>query len=190
MPITKLGLTLGLETVTPLFLGGADPRRNAPEVRGASFRGIMRYWFRVVTGGVIGDRNIAELQQMETSIFGSTETGSLLTIRPLTYDLPNGLEPILPHKGPQSGTRRAFKAQLPITVRLEQIHSADTDVWRVACSVSRSLSRSEALVYGVGGGTAHCELSLHLTVHWLLLSLHPCGLGKPTFVILPPLPSV
>lgn len=42
-------LTLTLETVTPLFLGGADPR-GAPELRAPAFRGMMRYWFRAVLG--------------------------------------------------------------------------------------------------------------------------------------------
>lgn len=35
-------LKLTLETVTPLFLGGADPR-GAPELRPPSLRGAMRY---------------------------------------------------------------------------------------------------------------------------------------------------
>lgn len=38
-------LTVTLETVTPLFLGGADPR-GAPELRAPAFRGALRYWLR------------------------------------------------------------------------------------------------------------------------------------------------
>jgi CRISPR-associated protein Cmr1 len=45
-------LTITLETVTPLFLGGADPR-GAPELRPPAFRGAMRYWLReLIEGGV------------------------------------------------------------------------------------------------------------------------------------------
>ncbi len=44
-------LTVTLETVTPLFLGGADPR-GAPELRAPSFRGAMRYWLRAALGTV------------------------------------------------------------------------------------------------------------------------------------------
>jgi CRISPR-associated protein Cmr1 len=38
-------ITVKLETVTPLFLGGADPR-GEPELRPPAFRGAMRYWLR------------------------------------------------------------------------------------------------------------------------------------------------
>ncbi|MCX7683492.1 MAG: type III-B CRISPR module RAMP protein Cmr1 [Anaerolineae bacterium] len=34
-----------LETVTPVFLGGADPC-GAPELRPPAFRGALRYWLR------------------------------------------------------------------------------------------------------------------------------------------------
>jgi CRISPR-associated protein Cmr1 len=45
-------LAVTLETVTPVFLGGADPR-GAPELRPPAFRGAMRYWLRAALGGVI-----------------------------------------------------------------------------------------------------------------------------------------
>jgi CRISPR-associated protein Cmr1 len=41
-----LPLTVELETVTPLFLGGAEPRGSPPELRAASVRGALRYWLR------------------------------------------------------------------------------------------------------------------------------------------------
>lgn len=43
-----------LEIVTPLFLGGANPR-GAPELRAASVRGVLRFWLRALLGGVLGD---------------------------------------------------------------------------------------------------------------------------------------
>ncbi len=67
MPHNVFKLTVTLEAVTPLFLGGANPRgapelrasplqaqvrspranpRGAPELRAPSFRGAMRYWMR------------------------------------------------------------------------------------------------------------------------------------------------
>lgn len=39
-------ITVKLETVTPLFLGGAEPRDKPPELRPPAFRGAMRYWLR------------------------------------------------------------------------------------------------------------------------------------------------
>jgi CRISPR-associated protein Cmr1 len=70
-------LTLTLETVTPLLMNGAE---QTPEIRAASFRGVLRYWLRAVLGGVYqGD--IAELKEAESHYFGSTEAGSPLRVR-------------------------------------------------------------------------------------------------------------
>jgi CRISPR-associated protein Cmr1 len=66
---------LHLETVTPLFLGGADPR-GEPELRAASFRGALRFWLRALLGGMIGDKNLDALRQAEAAVLGSTETGA------------------------------------------------------------------------------------------------------------------
>lgn len=70
-------LTLILETVTPLLMNGAD---QTPEIRAASFRGVLRYWLRAVLGGIYqGD--IGELKKEESRYFGSTESGSPLRVR-------------------------------------------------------------------------------------------------------------
>jgi CRISPR-associated protein Cmr1 len=68
-------LTITLETITPLFLGGADPR-GQPELRAASFRGALRFWLRALLGGVLGDRNLTALGQSESAVFGSTDVGA------------------------------------------------------------------------------------------------------------------
>jgi CRISPR type III-B/RAMP module RAMP protein Cmr1 len=67
-----------LETVTPLFLGGADQQ---PELRPASVRGALRYWLRTALGGVIGDNNLNELRCLEADVFGETERGSRVVVR-------------------------------------------------------------------------------------------------------------
>lgn len=66
-----------LETVTPLFLGGADPR-GQPELRAASVRGALRFWLRALLGGVIGDTpdKLDDLRKAESAVFGSTEAGA------------------------------------------------------------------------------------------------------------------
>ncbi len=64
-----------LETVTPLFLGGADPR-GRPELRAASVRGALRFWLRALLGGIIGDNDLDALRQAESAVFGSTDTGA------------------------------------------------------------------------------------------------------------------
>jgi CRISPR-associated protein Cmr1 len=71
-------LTITLETVTPLFLGGAEPR-STPELRPPAFRGALRYWLRAALGGVLGDTQVelAKVRASESAVFGSTgeETG-------------------------------------------------------------------------------------------------------------------
>ncbi len=73
-------LRVTLETVTPLFLGGADPH-GAPELRAASVRGALRYWFRALLGGVIGDQDLNALREAESAVFGSTASASPVVVR-------------------------------------------------------------------------------------------------------------
>jgi len=68
-----------LETVSPLFLGGADQR--VAEIRSPSIRGALRFWFRALTGSVVGDGNIQRLRQLEAGVFGDTNRASSLVIR-------------------------------------------------------------------------------------------------------------
>lgn len=73
-------ILLELETVTPLFLAGADPR-GAPELRAASVRGALRFWLRALLGGVMGDKNLDALRQAEATVFGSTDSASPVVVR-------------------------------------------------------------------------------------------------------------
>lgn len=63
-------LSVTLEAVTPLFLGGADPH-GKPELRAPSFRGALRYWLRAALGGVLGDQDLDALRKAEAEVFGS-----------------------------------------------------------------------------------------------------------------------
>jgi len=60
-----------LKTVTPLFLGGANPYET-PELRPVSFRGVLRFWLRALLGGVLGGDG-EPLKRAEAAVFGSTE---------------------------------------------------------------------------------------------------------------------
>ncbi len=73
-------LVVTLKTVTPLFLGGADPR-GEPELRAASVRGALRFWLRALLGGVLGDRDLDALHRAESTVFGSTERASPVVVR-------------------------------------------------------------------------------------------------------------
>jgi len=70
-----------LETVTPLFLGGAESRpkegiEGTPELRSPSFRGAMRYWFRAFVGGIYGDEEQKAVQKAESFLFGSASSNT------------------------------------------------------------------------------------------------------------------
>lgn len=68
-----------VEVVTPLFLAGAD--QSKAELRPSSIRGALRFWFRALVGGVIGDSNLAKLQEEEAKLFGDTDRASAVMIR-------------------------------------------------------------------------------------------------------------
>jgi CRISPR-associated protein Cmr1 len=58
------------EVVTPMFLGGADPKAGA-ELRGASLKGALRFWWRALAWGRLGD--LAEIHKQEMKLFGSAD---------------------------------------------------------------------------------------------------------------------
>jgi CRISPR-associated protein Cmr1 len=76
---------LTLKTVTPLFLGGADPR-GEPELRAASIRGASRFWLRALLGAVIGNapEKLDDLRKAESAVFGSTDTGASPVVMQVT----------------------------------------------------------------------------------------------------------
>ncbi|MEP0805349.1 MAG: type III-B CRISPR module RAMP protein Cmr1 [Chloroflexota bacterium] len=104
-----------LETVTPLFLGGAEPRSDPPELRASAFRSAMRYWFRVTAGGVIGDHNLEGLHKLESALFGSQNAGSPIALQ-VSGNPSSSKHFILPHK--QSGPRKAFDSEQEITLTI------------------------------------------------------------------------
>ena len=132
-------LTITMEPVTPLFLGGADPR-GSPELRAPSFRGAMRYWLRAALGGVIGDNNLQALHQLESSVFGSTEFSSSIHIRLrlIGDSLRSRNEKILPHKeGREAGSRQAIEAEQKLELTLSMPYRMSPETWAVAIAALR-----------------------------------------------------
>lgn len=84
MNLMKLQVTL--ETVTPLFLSGAN--QNKAELRPASVRGALRYWLRALLGSQFGDELTGLLDQ-ESGVFGQIEQGSPVVVRLTGNLLPN-----------------------------------------------------------------------------------------------------
>jgi CRISPR type III-B/RAMP module RAMP protein Cmr1 len=74
-------IQITLKTVTPLFLAGADGA--TPELRPASFRGVLRFWLRALLGGALGD-DLRAIKMAEASVFGSTDGASAVALRVLT----------------------------------------------------------------------------------------------------------
>jgi CRISPR-associated protein Cmr1 len=122
-------LRLTLETVTPLFLGGAEAR-GQPELRPPAFRGALRYWLRAALGGVIGDQNCDDLRKAESAVFGSTQRGSAITVRLAADNLATRTTPILPHK--KAGQRPAFDVGQAITLTLSQVRGENPAIWPAA----------------------------------------------------------
>ncbi len=71
-------LSFTLETITPLFLSGND--QTTVELRAASIRGHLRYWYRALLGG-LGITQSSRLHELESQVFGKEEQGSPLIVR-------------------------------------------------------------------------------------------------------------
>jgi len=67
-----------LKVLTPLFMGGADPH-GEPELRAASIRGAIRFWFHAIAGAVTSDPG--EVYKLESEVFGNTEKKSKVVVR-------------------------------------------------------------------------------------------------------------
>lgn len=76
-------ITFEIETITPMFLSGAD--QTKAELRAASIKGLLRYWWRALQA----EPDIDKLRKRESEIFGSANEkqggGSSFAIR-ITYD--------------------------------------------------------------------------------------------------------
>ena len=70
-------ISVKLRIITPLFMGGAEPRGHAPELRAQSVRGAMRWWLRALLGGTgWAGQNFSDterLWQEEAKVFGSAD---------------------------------------------------------------------------------------------------------------------
>lgn len=135
-------LRVMLETVTPLFLGGAGGKNAPPELRPPAFRGAMRYWLRAALGGVIGDDNLEGLHKLETAVFGDTQSGSPITVRIVQRNLQQKTFPILPHKKP-SGKAQAFLPGQQFELILQAHRPIEPLIW-----INSAMALNLALTFG------------------------------------------
>lgn len=71
-------LSVTVKLLTPLFMAGARPRGEPPEMRVPSIRGALRYWYRTAAGANL---SMKMLYDAESSIFGDTEQASSVIIK-------------------------------------------------------------------------------------------------------------
>lgn len=67
--------TLGL--VSPAFLAGAAQRKEDCELRGATLRGLLRWWWRALHAGILP---VQQMRALEGRIWGTTEAGSAVQL--------------------------------------------------------------------------------------------------------------
>lgn len=61
-----------LELVTPAFLAGANQKEEDCDLRPATLRGVLRWWWRTMHSGFV---DAATLRRMEAAIWGDTNQG-------------------------------------------------------------------------------------------------------------------
>ncbi len=85
-------ITFGCETITPMFLAGADG--TTPELRAPSIKGAMRFWWRAMNGHL----KLADLKKVEGKIFGDTSRRSRVIVRTFDTQMNISSAYMLPHK--------------------------------------------------------------------------------------------
>ena len=96
------------ETITPMFMYGADG--TTPELRPASIKGVMRFWWRAINGNLPlddykeNDKLKKGLKSQEADIFGNTDKKSSFSIRTSSTQIlqTEKINP-LPHKFKKDG---------------------------------------------------------------------------------------
>lgn len=87
-------ITFNCETISPMFLGGADG--VTPELRPPSIKGALRFWWRALNGHLPE----AILRSREGAIFGDTSHRSCFTIHASsTTPLTSIMSAPVPHRG-------------------------------------------------------------------------------------------
>lgn len=72
-PPGLVSASFDLKLVTPTFLAGASQEQDDCDLRPATLRGLLRWWWRTMHAAHL-DR--ATLKQLETAVWGDTESGS------------------------------------------------------------------------------------------------------------------
>lgn len=77
IPKTLTNATYELRLASPAFLAGADQQQEDCDLRPATLRGLLRWWWRTMHAGHL-DRD--SLRRLETAVWGDAESGSPVRI--------------------------------------------------------------------------------------------------------------
>lgn len=119
-------ISFDLETITPLFMAGADGK--TPELRPPSFKGMMRFWWRAMRA----EDDIEKLSKDEAAIFGGTKVGegkSKVSIKLIYESMKASDLSLLPHKNARFRlraieTKQKFKCILHIQDQYQKVATA------------------------------------------------------------------
>jgi len=79
------GFQESLSLVTPAFLAGAHQQRADCDLRAATLRGLLRWWWRTLHAGFV---SVQELQRLEGLLWGTTEHGGAISVEVFPPDNP------------------------------------------------------------------------------------------------------
>ncbi|MFM9947498.1 MAG: type III-B CRISPR module RAMP protein Cmr1 [Saprospiraceae bacterium] len=107
-------LTFTCETITPMFLAGADG--VTPELRAPSIKGALRFWWRALNGHL----SLDDLRKKEGELFGgagdkAANRSQLIIQVPFEKVSVDAQSPLVPHKGmfqKAISTRETFEVRL------------------------------------------------------------------------------
>lgn len=96
-----LEATYTLELVTPAYLAGASQRKEDCDLRSATLRGLLRWWWRTMHAGYV---DVATLRALEAAVWGDTAAGGAVQVR-VTRIAPETSESPYKHINPQGQLR-------------------------------------------------------------------------------------
>lgn len=107
-------ITFTCEVITPMFLAGADG--STPELRPASIKGAMRFWWRAMNG----DLSLDQLHRQETELFGGVGKNdegkrSAFNIFTESLSLPTRENILVPHKPYMRGNSFDVKGKFKVS---------------------------------------------------------------------------
>jgi len=121
-----------LEVITPVFMRGAN--QNKAEIRAASIKGLMRWWFRALAGSYFGN-DVEELRRAEEYVFGSTNQKSRVVVEVVKEHVEEKFYPLPMVWKKKKGvtTRVSQRAITPGSKFTLLLTSDDEEVLKLAC---------------------------------------------------------